>query len=312
MKQAPRPENTTQLRSFLEMINYHGKFIHNLSSILHPLNQLLQKNREFEWTAQCEEAFQTAKDSLTSSSVLVHYDPKLPVVLETDASPYGIAAVLFHRLPNGTLRPIAYSSRSLSKSEANYSQIEKEELAIIFGVTKSYMYLYARKFTLRTDHKPLIKIFAPDSVTPLLAAARLQRWSLLLSSYHYDIEYKNSAEVASADALSRLPLKYRKDASVEDSVYHVTSQLHNHQSQQQKSLVKPLETRHSLRPCRSLSKAVPSTPALIPTLSLNFIVVMNFLSNRIVSCGVSVLSFHPLCSHQCSLSYTVHIQVSHV
>ena len=176
VKQAPRPENTTQLRSFLGMINYRGKFIHNLSSILHPLNQLLQEDREFKWTAQCEEVFQTARDSLTSSSVPVHYYPKLPVVLETDASPYGIAAVLFLRFSNGTLRPIAYSSRSLSKSEANYSQIEKEVLAIIFGVTKSYMYLYARKFTLRTDHKPLIKIFAPDSATSVLAAARLQRW----------------------------------------------------------------------------------------------------------------------------------------
>ena len=79
------------------------------------------------------------------------------MVLETDASPYGIAAVLFHRFPNGALRPIAYLSRSLSSSEKNYSQIEKEGLAIVFGVTKFYMYLYARKFTLRTDHKPLIK-----------------------------------------------------------------------------------------------------------------------------------------------------------
>ena len=78
------------------------------------------------------------------------------------------------------------------------------------------MYLFGLKFTLRTDHKPLLKIFAPDSATPFLAAARLQRWSLLLSSYHYEIEFKSSAEVASADVLSRLPLQYRKDASVEE------------------------------------------------------------------------------------------------
>ena len=227
VKQAPQPENTTQLRAFLGMINYHGKFIHNLSSILYPLNQLLQKDWEFKWTAHCEKAFQTAKDSLISSSVLLHYDPKLPVVLETDASPYRISAVLFHRFPNGALRSKAYSSRSLSSSERNYSLME-EGVAIVFGVTKFYMYFYARKFTLRTDHKPLIKIFAPDSATPVLAAARLQRWSLLLSSYHYSIEYKSSAEVANADALSRLPLQYRRYASVEDSIYHVTAQLHNH------------------------------------------------------------------------------------
>ena len=79
------------------------------------------------------------------------------------------------------------------------------------------------------DHKPLLKIFAPDSATPVLAAARLQRWSLLLSSYHYEIEFKSSAEVASADASSRLPLQYRKDANVEEEIFHVASrQLKRH------------------------------------------------------------------------------------
>ena len=175
IRQAPRPENTNQLRAFLGMVNYHGKFIRNLSSILQPLNQLLQRNQEFMWSPQCEEAFSKAKDSLTSSNVLVHYDPKLPVVLECDASQYRIGAVILHRFPNGDEKPIANASRSLNPSEKNYSQIEKEGLAIIFGVTKYYMYLFGRKFILRTDHKPLLKIFAPDSATPVLAAARLQR-----------------------------------------------------------------------------------------------------------------------------------------
>ena len=218
IKQAPRPENLTQLRAFLGMINYHGKFIRSLSSILQPLIQLLQ---EYEWSPRCEEAFKKAKNSLSSSNVLVHYDPSLPVILESDASQYGIGAVIFHRFPNGDERPIAYASRSLNSSEKNYSQIEKEGLAIIFGVTKFYMYLFGRKFTLRTDHKPLLKIFAPDSATTVLAAARLQHWSLLLSWYHYEIEFKSSAEVASADALSRLPIQYRKDAIVEEEIFHV-------------------------------------------------------------------------------------------
>ena len=156
--------------------------------------------------------------------MLVHYDPSLPVILESDASQYGIGAVILHRFPNGDERPIAYASRSLNSSERNYSQIEKEGLAIVFGVTKYYMYLFGRKFTLRTYHKPLLKIFAPDSATPVLAAARLQRWSLLLSSYHYEIEFKSSAEVASADALSRLPLKYQRDASAVVKVFHVAAQ----------------------------------------------------------------------------------------
>ena len=86
IKQAPRPKNSTQLRSFLGMVNYHGKFIRNLSSILQPLNQLLQKNHDFVWSTKCEDAFNKAKDSLSSAHVLVHYDPSLTVILESDAS----------------------------------------------------------------------------------------------------------------------------------------------------------------------------------------------------------------------------------
>ena len=229
IRQAPRPENTTQLRAFLGMVNYHADFIRNLSSILQPLNQLLQKNQEFTWSPTCEEAFTKAKDSLTSSNVLVHYDPSLPVALEIDASQYGIGAVILHCFQNADEKPIAHVSRSLNSSEKNYSQIEREGLAIIVGVTKYYMYLFGCKFTLQTDHKRLLKIFAPDSATPVLAAARLQRWSLLLSSYQYEIESKSSVEVANADALSRLPLKYKKDASVEENIFHVASrQLNKH------------------------------------------------------------------------------------
>lgn len=81
------------------------------------------------------------KESLASPRLLVHFNPDLPIVLECDASQYGIGAVLSHRFPNGVERPIAYASRSLSPAEKNYSQIEKEGLAIVFGVTKFYMYL---------------------------------------------------------------------------------------------------------------------------------------------------------------------------
>jgi hypothetical protein len=86
------------------------------------------------------------------------------------------------------------------------------------------MYLYARKFTLYTDHKPLLKIFAPASATPVLAAARLQGWSLLLSSYQYEIRHNSSADIANADVLSRLPLKYWADASVEERIFSISDQ----------------------------------------------------------------------------------------
>ena len=112
------PENLTQMRAFLGMNNYHGKFIRNLSSILQPLNQLLQSNQEFKWSPQCEEAFKKAKDALSSSNILVHYDPSLPVILESDANLYGIGEFIFYPFPNGGNRLIAYASSSLKSSES--------------------------------------------------------------------------------------------------------------------------------------------------------------------------------------------------
>ena len=118
-------------------------------------------------------------------------------------SQYGLGAVISYVLPDGVERPVAFASRSLSSSERNYSQIDKEALALVYGVKKFQAYLYGRKFTLVTDHKPLTSIFGPRKGVP---AARLQRWSLLLSAYNYDIEFRPTAAHGNADALSRLPL----------------------------------------------------------------------------------------------------------
>lgn len=203
---APTPENVQQLRSFLGLINYYGKFTHNLASLLHPLNSLLQTHSKWLWTAECEESFQKAKDQIASAKVLTHYDPTLPITLAADASAYGVGAVISHISPDGVERPIAFASRSLTTSERNYAQLEKEALSLIFGVKKFHRYLYGRKFTLVTDHKPLTTILGSKKGIPSLAAARLQRWAILLSAYTYDIRYKSTMEHANADGLSRLPL----------------------------------------------------------------------------------------------------------
>ena len=220
---APDPENLQQLRSFLGLLNYYGKFIPNLANIVHPLNQLLQKDAKWTWTPDCVQAFTAAKQALNSSKVLAHYDPSLPITMVGDASAYGIGSVISHILPDGSERPIAFASRTLSSSEKNYCQLEKEALSLVFGVKKFHQYLYGRKFTLITDHKPLLAILGPKKGIPPLAAARLQRWSILLSAYNYDIQFKSTSAHANADGLSCLPISDNTtpDQSVEVSLFNV-------------------------------------------------------------------------------------------
>ena len=202
---APRPKDVSQLRSFLGLLNYYSKFIKDFSSRLHPLYQLLSNKTEWFWTKECETTFIWAKDVLSSKQVLVHYDPPKPLILSVDASPYGIAAVLGHCMEDGTDQPVEFASRTLSSAEKNYAQIEKEGLAIVFGVKRFQLYLYGRKFTLVNDHQPLTRIFGPKSSIPPLAAARLQRWAVLLSSCDFDIVFRDSQWQCKCRFLQSIP-----------------------------------------------------------------------------------------------------------
>ena len=187
------------------MVNYYRKFLPNLSTTLRPLNALLQKNTSWRWSQECKQAFVKAKSCVVEHSVLVHYNPDLPLRLAADASAYGIGAVISHVMPNGKERPIAFASRTLQPSECNYAQLEKEALALVFAIKKFHLYLYGRRFTLITDHKPFLAILGSKKGIPPLAAARLQ--ALLLSAYNYELEFKSTEQHSKADGLSRLPLQ---------------------------------------------------------------------------------------------------------
>ena len=199
---APMPTNVTQLKSFLGIVNYYSKFLPSLSSTLAPLYRLLQKRTRWSWGPDQIKAFVEAKSVLTSQSLLVHYSPDKEILLSCDASPYGVGAVLSHRMKDGSEQPVAYASRSLAPAEKNYAQLDKEALAIVFGVT----YLLGRHFTIKSDHKPLMHLFSESRGVPLMASARVQRWALTLSAYDYTIDYKPGKDHANADVLSRLPL----------------------------------------------------------------------------------------------------------
>ena len=206
IKEAPVPSNVTELKAYLGLLTYYGRFLPNLSTTLAPLYVLLRKDTPWEWSDNQEKAFNQSKEMLTSSSLLVHFDPKLKLTLACDASAYGIGAVLAHVMPDGSEKPIGYASRSLTSAERNYSRLEKEGLACVFGVKKFHDYVFGHPFELVTDHKPLITLFTEYKATSAKASARIRRWSLMLAAYEYHITFIRTEEHSNADALSRLPL----------------------------------------------------------------------------------------------------------
>ncbi len=229
---APRPTNQSELRSFLGGVNYFGKFIGNLSTIEGPLNKLLRNDEEWTWNKEAEKAFETLKSELASMDVLTHFDPNEKVGLACDASSIGIGAVLFHKYKDGTEKPIAYASKSLSNTERNYSQIEREALSIIYGTQKFHQYLFGRRFMLVTDHKPLLAIFGEKKGIPVLAASRLQRWALKLACYSYEIQFKPTAQHGNADCLSRLPCGRDRQFEEQETYESVVCQLQDQKIQQ--------------------------------------------------------------------------------
>ncbi|XP_060537701.1 uncharacterized protein K02A2.6-like, partial [Pantherophis guttatus] len=135
------------------------------------------------------------------------YNETLPIKLTCDALPYGVGAVLSHELPNGSEAPIAFFSKTMSGAERNYSQLDKEALAIVAGVKRFHEYLYGRSFTIVTDHKPLLGLLAGDQPTPTFMSPRMTRWAIFLAGYSYRLVHQPGTAIGNADALSRCPLK---------------------------------------------------------------------------------------------------------
>lgn len=145
---APRPTNVSELKACLGMLAYYNRLLKNLSTLLHPLGSLLQSKVKWTWGVEQEKAFLESKQLLQSADVLVHFDPAKDMLSSYDASVYGVAAILSHRMSDGSDRPIAFASRTLTAAEKNYSALERESLAIIFGVRKFHQYLYGNFATI--------------------------------------------------------------------------------------------------------------------------------------------------------------------
>jgi RNase H-like domain found in reverse transcriptase/Integrase zinc binding domain len=200
------PTNVTELRAYLGLVNYYHRFVPNLSSELTPLYELLKNGVKFCWNKDRQNAFERSKKLLINNTNLVPFDNSRETILATDASSYGLGAVLC-QVHNGEEKTVMYASCTLSPAEAKYCQLEKEALAIIFGVKRFHRYLYGRNFCMVTDHQPLQWIFGPEKPVPPMAAARIQRWAMLLSAYRYTIKYRKGVDIGLPDYLSRNPEK---------------------------------------------------------------------------------------------------------
>ncbi|KAE8743406.1 hypothetical protein FOCC_FOCC011011 [Frankliniella occidentalis] len=213
----PVPQDHTQLSSFIGMITFFHKYGENLSTVLHPLYQLKQ-SATFYWGKREQAAYDKAL-KLLSTMVLVPYSLDRPLRLTSDASPVGAGCVLSHVTLDGKEEPIAFGSKMFSKAELNYPVHEKEGAALIFGIKHFDKYLTGRKFEIVSDNKPLVAIFSDKSHQRPLAAARLQRWQLLLSAHQYTIVHRKSEQIPHADFLSRFPSQHSEE--VESEIYQV-------------------------------------------------------------------------------------------
>jgi len=206
----PTPKTTKQLKSFLGLAGYYRKFVPQFSKIAAPLHKLLKKEAKYVWGESQENAFRTLKQKLMSKPILQYPDFSREFIITTDASNEGAGAVLSQGEVKKDL-PIAFASRTFNRSERNYSTVEKELAAIVWGIKYFRPYLYGRKFKVLSDHKPLTWIMSVKD-----PGSRLLRWRIKLEEYDYEIVYKPGSQNANADALSRISaLKKEGDASEE-------------------------------------------------------------------------------------------------
>lgn len=189
------PKCKKGLEKFLGMCNYLSRYIPRYSDINQPLRELMKNDILFRWESNQEDSFNKLKIALCRSPCLTYFDTNQDITLSVDSSSTALGAVI---LQNG--KPVAFGSRSLTLTEQNYCQLEKEMLAIVYGCVKMHQYVYGRKVFVETDHKPLETLFKK----PLYKVpARLQRMMLAVQGYNLDVKYKPGREMYIADTLSR-------------------------------------------------------------------------------------------------------------
>ena len=215
IKEIPEPSRVKELQSFLGSANYYRRFIRDYSIIIRPLTELLKKGTKWYWTIECQTAFDYIKDCLTREPILTLYRHGDQLVLSTDASGFGIGAILF-QIQDGTEKVIYYASCKLNRAQENYSATERECFGIIWAIKKFRHYLIGSEFLVQTDHHGLCWLMSIRD-----PSGRLCRWSLLLQEYRFKIIYKSGKTHQNVDILSRNPLEEEAPNCDDINIYQI-------------------------------------------------------------------------------------------
>ncbi|QRV96903.1 Retrotransposable element Tf2 protein [Ceratobasidium sp. AG-Ba] len=194
------PRKIKEVQAFLGFVNFYRRFIADFSKVARPLHDLTKKETKFEWSQECQEAFEEIKRRVCENPVLIHPDPDKPFILETDASGVAIGAILSQRGEDGYLHPIAYLSKSYNDAQRNYDTANKELLAIVESLKHWRIYLEGtiQPITVFTDHRNLERWKNAETFN-----RRHARWHMELASFNFEIHYRPGKMSTKPDALSR-------------------------------------------------------------------------------------------------------------
>ncbi|XP_011145827.2 uncharacterized protein K02A2.6-like [Harpegnathos saltator] len=209
----PIPRNKEFLMQLLGSVNYVSKYLPNKSYTLEPLNSLLKDDTPFEWRDSQQRAFDQIKNLLTKTPTLAYYDYSKNIIIQADASSYGLGGALLQENEKKEREIVAYASRTLTNSERKYSQIEKEALALAYAAEHFKDFITGISIILETDHKPVIQILQYkllDELTP-----RLQRIRMRLMRYNYKVIYMPGKQLILANCLFRNPIQSIKNSEKE-------------------------------------------------------------------------------------------------
>ena len=263
----PRLVNVKDVQSFLGFANFYRRFIYGYSKLAAPLTNLTRKDVRFEWTSECQVAFETLKKAFTSDVILRHYNPDLKIVVETDASDYVSGGILSQYGQDGVLYPVAYFSKKHSPAECNYEIYDKELMAIVraFEEWRPELEGSPSPVEVITDHKNLEYFMSTKQLS-----RRQARWSEFLSRFNYQITYRPGKAGGKPDALTRRSGDLPKEGDTQDPRH-----LYQHQTVLKSHVLDPrildLQCRTvTLDPIQlHLSPSQPSQPITLAPMDLD-------------------------------------------